>query len=151
MLDDGVNRHSKYNTDSAQKQGDLKSPAFQFSVLTCAGRGQLATKIIHADGKVIGYSKVKYFHFAYREIDSLEDFAKLVLTWLADEPNRFIVRGQLKPGLAGVQRRLKYPDLKTGDPATIECPLRRWIVLDIDGARVPADLGEPGKLGFLPH
>jgi hypothetical protein len=146
MLDNGVNRQPVYSTPGAKRQGDIKSPAFQFSVLTCAGRGQLATKIIHADGKVIGFSKTKYFHFKYCEIDTLEDFAKLVLTWLADEPNRFIIRGQLRPGLAGVQRRLKYPDLKTGDPATIECPLRRWIVLDIDGARVPADLGEPGKL-----
>jgi hypothetical protein len=131
---------------AAEQIKETKSPAFQFSVLTCAVRGQLATKIIHADGKVIGYSKAKWFHFKYCEIDSLEDFAKLALAWLADEPNRFIIRGQLKPDLTGVQRRLKYPDLKTGDPATIECPLRRWIVLDIDGARVLAGLGEPGKL-----
>jgi hypothetical protein len=146
MLDDGVDRQSIYSIPGAKRQGDTKSPAFQFSVLTCAGRGQLATKIIHADGKVTSYSRVRYFHFKYCEIDSLEDFAKLVLTWLAPEPSRFIIRVQLKSGLTGKQRRLKYPDLKTGGPATIECQLRRWIVLDIDGARVPAGLGEPGKV-----
>ena len=121
-----------------------QASAFQFSVLTCARRNQLATKIIHADGKETGYSLVKYFKFQYREVDSLDDFAKLALTWLADQPNIFIIRGQLKPGLSGPQRRLIYP--KDNEPATIDCPPRRWIPLDIDGARVPAGLGAPDKL-----
>src|SRR5262249_27190365 len=125
---------------------NCKASAFQFSVLTCASRVHRATKIFYADGKVPPYDKPKYFYFAYREIDCLEDFAKLVLTWLATEPGRFIIRGQLQPGLTGKQRRLTKPDSDTGDPATLECPPRRWIVLDIDGARVPAGLGAPGRL-----
>jgi hypothetical protein len=144
MLDDDVNRQPIYSIPGAKRQGDTKSPAFQFSVLTCAVRGQRATKIIHADGKETPYSLAKWFHFKYCEIDSLEDFAKLALTWLADEPNRFIIRGQLKPGLAGVQRRLLYP--KDNNPATVECPERRWIPLDIDGAIVPVGFGAPDKL-----
>lgn len=121
-------------------------PAFQFSVLTCWYPRQLATKIIFADGNDTPYSDVKYFHYKYCEVDCLEDFAKLVLSWLANEPRRFIIRGQLKPGLSGKQRRLLHDDLKAGDPATLECPPRRWIVLDVDGARVPVGLGAPDKV-----
>jgi hypothetical protein len=92
-----------------------QTSAFQFSVLTCAGRNQLATKIIHADGKETGYSLVKYFHFHYSEIDCLEDFAKVALTYLADQSNKFIIRGQLKPGVSGPQRRLIYPGQRACD------------------------------------
>jgi hypothetical protein len=56
----------------------------------------------------------------------------------------FIIRGQLRPGLSGKQRRLIYP--KDDDPATIECPPRRWVPIDLDGVRVPAGLGAPDKL-----
>jgi hypothetical protein len=73
----------------------------------------------------------------------LEDFAK-ALEWLADEPQRFIIRGQLKQGLTGWQRRLLKP--KGDDPATIECGSRRWVVLDVDGVRVPVGLGASDKL-----
>ena len=132
--------HGRLNTTVAR----LQVSAFQFSVLTCARRSQFATKIIHADGKETPYSLVKYFHFKYCEIDSLDDFAKVALTWLADQSDKFIIRGQLKPGLSGPQRRLIHP--KDGNPATLECPPRRWIPLDIDGALVPAGLGAPDKL-----
>jgi hypothetical protein len=138
--DSSTNRPAIHNIARHKKQ----TSAAQFSVLTCAGRNQLATKIIHADGKETGYSLVKYFHFHYSEIDCLEDFAKVALTYLADQSNKFIIRGQLKPGVSGPQRRLIYP--KDNVPATIDCPPRRWIPLDIDGARVPAGLGAPDKL-----
>jgi hypothetical protein len=149
---DGENRPAQCNTTQGRLQGSdtlaatdkTQVPAFQFSVLTCARRSQLATKIVHADGKETPYSLVKYFHYKYCELDSLDDFAKIALTWLADEPNRFIIRGQLKPGLRGPQRRLLYP--KDNEPATIDCPPRRWIPLDIDGVEVPAGLGAPDKL-----
>ena len=146
MLDDGINRHEQYTANNAQKQAGQITPAFQFSVLTCAARSQLATKIIYADGKEKPYDNAKYFFFAYKEIDCLEDFAKLVLSWLATESKRFIIRGQLKSGLgpSAKHRRLLYP--KDNDPATIECPPRRWIPLDLDGVRVPAGLGAPDKL-----
>jgi hypothetical protein len=137
------NRPTIYNITARGAQAAPDVPAFQFSVLTCARR-LLATKTIFADGKEDPFGRAKHFQFKYCEIGSLDDFAKLVLTWLADEPRRFIIRGQLKPGLSGWQRRLLLP--KDGDPATIECPPRRWIVLDIDGARVPAGLGAPDKL-----
>src|SRR6516165_9072641 len=128
-----------------RKQLEKIVPAFQFSVLTCKRR-VLATKIIHADGKVIGYDKAAQFQFAYREIDSLEDFEKLVLTWLATEPRRFIIRGQLLPGLdpgAWHYRRILG---HRGEPPSIECPPRRWLVLDLDGVWVPNGYGAPDKL-----
>jgi hypothetical protein len=85
-------------------------------------------------------------YYKYCELDSLEDFAKVALTWLADEPNRCIIRGQLKPefDVTQKQRRLIHP--KDGDPATLECPPRRWIPLDLDDVSVPAGLGAPDKL-----
>src|SRR5215831_15454252 len=92
-------------------------PAFQFSVLTCHQR-VLATKVVYADDKERPYDNARTFQFAYRELDCLEDFAK-ALEWLADEPHRFIIRGQLQPGLSGWQRRLIKP--KDNDDATIEC------------------------------
>jgi hypothetical protein len=137
------NRQNVYSILGPRTQVAAEIPAFQFSVLTCARR-LLATKTIFADGKEDPFGRAKHFQFKYCEVGSLDDFAKLVLTWLADEPRRFIIRGQLKPGLSGWQRRLLLP--KDGDPATIECPPRRWIVLDIDGARVPVGLGAPDKL-----
>jgi hypothetical protein len=145
MLDTDINRHEQYTANNAQKQAGQITPAFQFSVLICKP-SLLATKIIYPIGEPRPYDNAKQFLFEYKKIDCLEDFAKLALPWLAKERRRFIIRGQLKPGLTGWQRRLSKTDLKTGDPATIECPPRRWIVLDIDGARVPAGLGAPDKL-----
>jgi hypothetical protein len=116
-------------------------PAFQFSVLTCHRR-VLATKIVYADEKERPYDDARTFQFKYCEL-VLEDFAK-ALVWLANEPRRFIIRGQLQPGLSGWQRRLIKP--RDNDDATIECPPRRWIVLDVDGVRVPVGLGASDKL-----
>lgn len=126
-------------------KGELQeknTPAFQFSVLTCRPT-LLATKTVLADGKEIPFGYAKKFQFAYRELELLEDFAK-ALDWLATEPNKFIIRGQLKPGLSGWQRRLLYP--RDGDPATIECDERHWIALDLDGVQVPDGLGQPDKV-----
>jgi hypothetical protein len=135
----------QYSAIALGVQGENKTedvPAFQFSVLTCA-YGQ-ATKTIFVDGKEIAFSKVKHFYYHYAEIDTLEDFAKLVLTWLADQPHKFIIRGQLLPGLTGKQYRRIIS--RPGEPATIECPPRSWIVLDLDGIAVPHGLGAPDKL-----
>jgi hypothetical protein len=137
--------HGQFSTTEGRARGQSSPLAFQFSVLTCKP-SLLATKIIYPIGDPRPYDNARNFLFAYREFDCLEDFAKIVITSLATEPRRFIIRGQLKPGLEGWQRRLLKPDLKAGDPATIECPPRRWIVLDIDGATVPAGLGAPDKL-----
>jgi hypothetical protein len=125
-----------------------KPPAFQFSILTCAWYRQLATKIIHADGTTVPFSKVRKFHYAYREIETIEEFAKVVLGWLATEPRRFIIRGQLKPGLSGAQLRRTHERQEKGviEPATIDCPPRRWVVLDIDDAPVPTSMSGPDKV-----
>jgi hypothetical protein len=117
-------------------------PAFQFSILTC--RPNLsATKTIKADGTEIPFGHAKHFQFKYLEIGTLEDFAT-VLGWLAGQRQRFIIRGQLLPGLTGWQRRLIYP--KDSERATVACPARRWIPLDLDGVDVPCGLGAPDKL-----
>lgn len=140
MLNDDINRRTTNTTPFAPKQAGQIAPAFQFSILTCKP-SLLATKIIYPIGEPRPYDNAKQFLFAYKEVDCLEDFAKIVLPYLAKKSRRFIIRGQLKPGLAGWQfRHFKR------DPITIECPPRRWIVLDIDGARVPAGLGAPDKL-----
>jgi hypothetical protein len=140
-----------YSTPQARKQQVVGHPAFQFSVLTCQ-KPLYATKIIYADGKEIGYDKPKFFYFDYREIDSLEDFEKLVLTWLYDQPRKCIIYGQLlpelDPGVLHYRRILDHYNKKTKiiEPASLECPSRRWLVLDLDGVEVPNGYGAPDKL-----
>jgi hypothetical protein len=130
-----------YNTTPGRLQ---PVPAFQFSVLTSIYGN--ATKVIYADGKEVGYSKPKHFYYKYCEIHCLEDFAKCALPWLFTESKRFVIRGQLKPELDTKKPHRRLLRDKDGDPATIECPPRRWIVLDIDRARVPGGLGAPNKM-----
>jgi hypothetical protein len=134
--------YSSANTGESKAQ---EIPAFQFSVLTCA-KNLWATKTIFVDGKEIGYDKPKYFYFKYCEIASLEDFEKLVLTWLFDKPRMFIIRGQLLPQLDPAQRHYRRILGRKGEPATIECPPRRWIALDLDDVEVPQGYGAPDKL-----
>jgi hypothetical protein len=145
MANDDVNRHDTYTTPQPQKQQVTETSAFQFSVLTCQ-KPLLATKTIFADGKEIPYGKPKFFYFKYYEIDSLEDFEKLVLTWLSEKPRTFIIRGQLLPGLDLTKRYYRRILGRKGEPATIECPPRRWIALDLDGVEVPHGWGAPDKL-----
>jgi hypothetical protein len=115
--------HPAYSTTGTRVQHFI---AFQFSVLTCKP-SLIATKTICADGKEIPFGNAKQFQFAYRELETLEEFAE-ALDWLADQPRKFIIRGQLKPGLSGWQRRLFR-----GTDATLDCPDRQWIALDFDG------------------
>jgi hypothetical protein len=130
---------AQYNIQPERAQVAQASAAFQFSVLTCRHQ-LLATKTILADGKEIPFGHAKHFRFAYRELDLLEDFCK-ALQWLATEPNKFIIRGRLKPGLTGWHRRLFR-----GSDATIDCEDRSWIALDLDGVEVPPGLGSPAAL-----
>jgi hypothetical protein len=135
-----------YTTVTPDKQIQLaKIPAFQFSVLTCQ-KPLVATKTICADGKEIGYGKSKFFYYRYCEIDCLEDFAKVVLEWLSDKSRMFIIRGQLLRGLSPKKRYYRRILGRKGEPATIECPPRRWIALDLDGIEVPNGWGAPDKL-----
>jgi hypothetical protein len=134
-----------YSTLQARTQLITGHPAFQFSVLTCQ-KPLYATKIVYADGKEIGYDKPKFFFFHYCEIDSLEDFEKLVLTYLYDQPRRFIIYGQLLPGLDPAQRHYRRILGHYKQPPSIECPDRRWLVLDLDGVEVPNGYGAPDKL-----
>jgi hypothetical protein len=117
----------------------VDAPAFQFSVLTCKGN-LLATKTILANGEEIPYGRTKFYRFKYCGIETLEDFAK-ALDWLSDQPCKFVIRGQLLPGLSGWQQRRLV-----NEPVTVECPPRRWIPLDFDGVKVPTGLGAPDKL-----
>jgi hypothetical protein len=147
MHDDNLNRPLLYTTSEARTQGAINSkyhPAFQFSVLTCAYKH--ATKVIYADGREIPYSNVKHFRFKYCELGTLEEFADTALTWLYNERGRFIIRGQLVSDLDPAQTHYRRIHERIGEPATIECPPRRWIVLDIDKARVPEGLNKPDKL-----
>jgi hypothetical protein len=58
----------------------------------------------------------------------------------------FIIRGQLLPGLEPKKRYYRRIIGRRGEPATIECPPRRWIVLNLDGVEVPNGLGAPDKV-----
>jgi hypothetical protein len=140
-----MSSNTTYSTPQAQNAIATEIPVFQFSVLTCKRR-VLATKIIHADETVIGYDRAAQFQFKYCEIDTLEDFEKLVLTWLATEPRRFIIRGQLLPGLDPGEWHYRRILGHGGEPPSIECPFRQWIVLDLDGVCVPDGYGAPDKL-----
>src|SRR5262245_57458182 len=144
-MDDAVNRRSVYSTPAAAKQQVTDIPSFQFSVLTCQ-KPLLATKTIGADRKEVSYGKPKFFYYRYCEIELLEDFAKVVLEWLCDQPRMFIIRGQLLRGLDPKKRHYRRTLGRKGEPATIECPLCRWIALDRDGVEVPNGYGAPDKL-----
>jgi len=135
-------RHASPNID-ANKQ---YHPAFQFSVLTCNSSWGRATKIIYADDKEASYNCGKFFRYKYCELGTLEEFADVALAWLFGEPCRFIIRGQLLPDLDPTKPHYRRIHERIGEPETIECPPRRWIVLDIDGARVPIGHGAPDKL-----
>jgi hypothetical protein len=142
-----IDHQPLYSTPAQRLQGGTQTtdnPCFQFSVLTCL-RGVLATKTIFANGKEIGYDRAKNFYFRYRELEYLEDFAK-ALEWLSNEPRRFIIRGQLLPeldaNLVHYRRILSHRD----ESATLWCPVRWWIVLDLDGVGVPHGLGAPDKV-----
>ncbi|PWT92061.1 MAG: hypothetical protein C5B54_04160 [Acidobacteria bacterium] len=134
-----------YSTLPLGKQLSKGHSAFQFSVLTCQ-KPLYATKIINADGKETNSIKPKFFFFHYSEIDSIEDFEKLVLTWLYNEPRRFIIYGQLLTGLDPAKRHYRRILGHRKEPPSIECPLRRWLVLDLDGVEVPNGWGAPDKL-----
>jgi len=141
---DNTSRPGLYNTLSPATQV-IDIPAFQFSVLTCQ-KPLLATKTICADGNEVSYGKPKFFYYRYCEIELLEDFAKVVLEWLSDKSRMFIIRGQLLPGLNPKKRYYRRILGRKGEPATIECPPRRWIALDLDGVEVPNGYGAPDKL-----
>jgi hypothetical protein len=117
-------------------------PTFQFSPPQCKPNIQLV-KTIYPDWQDKPYDRAKQFLFTYKQIEYLEDFAK-ALEWLGDQPNRCIIRGRLKSGLSGWQRRLLNGDRY--DRATIECGDRSWIVLDLDGVAVPHEWGQPDKV-----
>ena len=121
---------TKYSISGVRAQV-VETPAFQFSILTCA-RGLLATKIIYADGSEISYDKHKHFKFEYQEIKSLEGFAE-ALRQLADQPNKFIIRGQLKPDVDASKWQQRLLRDRSETTATVECRLRRWVPLDFDG------------------
>src|SRR5215469_10619829 len=142
-MSDDLNRQPIYSTSVAGLQAPmLDEPTFQFSTLKCCS-GRYLAKTVYADGPDKAYDHTKTFAYKYHEVRSLDKFAD-ALRWLAPRSDRSIIRGQLLPGLSGQQRRLIKPE---GDaPATIECPPRSWITLDLDGVQVPHGLGAPDKL-----
>jgi hypothetical protein len=139
------NRRPLYSISAERTQAPnnvLEEPTFQFSVLTCSPN-LLLTKTVYADGSEKPWDNAKYFAYKYLEIKSLEKVAE-AFRWLMLQPRRAIVRAQLLPGLSGSQRRLIKPE--DNDPATLECPDRSWVTLDLDGVKVPYGLGAPDKL-----
>jgi hypothetical protein len=65
---------------------------------------------------------------------------------MADEPRRFIIRGQLLSELDTNLVHYRRILSRRNEPATLWCPARWWIVLDLDGVVVPHGLGAPHKV-----
>ena len=148
---DDLNRHTKYSTTFVETQVPTDNSAFQFSVLQCKG-ALLATKVIFRDKPAIDYSTAARFRYTYYE----QSFGKFVdtLVWLSGEPQKFMIRGQLKPefNTGEWHRRLIKPKPSRDNPAeiypaTIETSVdRRWCVFDLDDIEVPHGLGAGDKL-----
>jgi Family of unknown function (DUF5906) len=104
--------------------------------------GKFATKQYSRakDGGIKNRSYGNETYFAV-ETGAIRDITHLagVLERLADEPFRFVIRGEPLPGINEKRsRRLLHPDKKTGDPATFRERARHWFMVDIDHIPCPA-------------
>jgi hypothetical protein len=120
-------------------------PAFQFTVVRCHDRFNIV-KIFKSNWEqVIPDVRPAKFLFYPRRVELIEDFAK-GLNELATQPKMGIIPGQLLPEFTGYQRRTLDPFNKYGNPVTITCPPLSYLIIDIDGMRVPHGLGDPDKV-----
>ena len=112
-------------------------------------RSKLLAKIVRPEGnqlKAEGKLLLPYRVDAETvPVDSLETLGSL-LSSLASEPHRCIIRGALNGGRSSASaiRRLAYDDEKTGDKAQFEPVARAWVSFDLDdfplGSVDPFDL-----------
>jgi len=117
------------------------------SVTILRARNKRLAKLIDKDGKIIAYDKARTFDGQTVNVDNLLRLRAL-LHILLRKPDRCIVRGALIAGeRAHGIRRLLYPDLETGDAATIRDVPRRWLALDEDVPERPEHIAPQDLLG----
>jgi hypothetical protein len=110
--------------------------------------GGLATKQIRRQPRtgrliVTPYGRAKYFRASARPVEDIVSLAD-ALDRLTGARLAFVIRGAPLPGIDRDHcRRLRYPDQKTGDPATFTDANRRWFAVDLDKLARPAAI-DPG-------
>ncbi|MCF3947755.1 hypothetical protein [Acidiphilium iwatense] len=103
-------------------------------------RGPRLTKLIRADGSIVGYDEARTYHGIEHEIENLDDLLA-ALTWLSSRADRCIVRAALvDPGRTSPIRRLLYRDPVTGDEPTLREVPHHWLATDWDTLERPDDL-----------
>ncbi len=110
------------------------------SLTVLRAKGPRLAKTLHAGGRFTPYGDARTFDMSEAAVASLDALHGILAT-LLPRPDLAIVRGAIAdPARAHGVRRLRHPDLKTGDlPTLIEVP-RRWLALDMDGIPAPAGL-----------
>lgn len=126
-------------SDAPKRLRAPQTPPLDFTVVTVAGRGLHVAKIVSTSK--VEVPKVKHWRFQSVTVDGLHGLGYKLLE-LADQRKSAIIRGAPVPGLdlTKPHRRLLYADAES--PATLVPCARRWIALDIDGARVPSGMGD---------
>lgn len=107
---------------------------------SCTGKPLTKRLEAGADGSIVKVQAdiPRYFIASRVAVEGFEGLAR-VLTWLAGESDRFVIRGEPAPGtdLRYPVRRLKYADSKS--PATFRSVPTgvRWVCLDFDHVPFP--------------
>lgn len=103
-------------------------------------RGRRLAKLLHADGRSIGYDRAKTFTMhtvAVADLDALAGW----LARLLPRRDCCIIRGEpLDLTQTDPQRRLLYPDRETGELPTVREQARHWLALDMEGVVLPPDV-----------
>jgi hypothetical protein len=120
-------------------------PVLGDTITIVRARHRRLAKLIRANGEIVGYDAARTIDLDAVAIDDLAALGRL-LTRLLRRPDCAVVRGAITdPARTYGVRRLLYPDLETGDMATLRDEPRQWLALDID--RLPRPDGvEAGDL-----
>lgn len=107
----------------------------ELTILTCHDAGKKATKQfqMQPDGcpQKISFNAGKFFTWEEMEVHNLKTLGE-ALERLAHEPNKFVIRGKIKPDMPPVvQRKLHEPN------AAFDATPRPYIMLDIDKREYP--------------
>lgn len=105
-----------------------------------ARHGLRLAKLLHADGQVDGYDRVRTVDAFTMDVSGLGAL-HVLLHRLLLRPDCCVVRGELLAGDRAVGiRRLLHPDKDTGEPPTIRDVPRPWLALDMEGVALPPDI-----------
>jgi hypothetical protein len=98
--------------------------------------GRRLAKTLRADCDTQPYDDARLFDVSEVQAADIEALAKL-LAALAAKPNVCIIRGAPLPGFVGPRRRLLHADAEAGDAPTMNDAAKAWVLLDVDGLRLP--------------